>query len=285
MTPPPARGRARLPLWLSLYLVEFVAAWLIAAPWIEPLAGVARNHPDGDAALFAPGLELLVDVAMRSGELLSALRRVSLFTLATWFVLGIFLDGVALAGLSPEADESEFDPARAVGRATAAFTSLSLVTALGFVVTALVATIGAFAVVAGAGHWEHDPPKAFVAVLFLAAPFVLGALVVHATIDLCRASIVRHGHPATAALRTVLGAPREPLRLFALALPRWVAGLGGGARRAPGGPPPDLVIAVFLAHQAIAFGRVGLRLSVLSRALTRSDAALAVSRAAAHAQQ
>ena len=275
--PPPREtslvaARRRPTAIVALWVLELGVAWVLAAPWIESVSAVFGNHPDGDRALWwEPGHQFLTDAYIRYSSAISGLFRGTLVGLTAWLVLSPLALGALMAVLSDD-DRPTFR--RAIARAGETFGRLVLVQVAALVglgaVLGLVGVLPAMILSARTDHWSS--PRA--ALVVTVAPLVIAGLValfVLAVADLSRALVVRHGVPGTKAVVRAVKSPRAALSLLGLSVPRWVASAGVVGFAAAFSSASSAVFLVFVVHQLAALGRVGLRASVLARALRVSD--------------
>lgn len=263
-----ASARRRPDALVVVFLVEVLVAWVLAAPWSETLARTVGNHPDGDrVAFWHPGGLLLVDLAERLGAVLSALVASTSIGLAVWALASVFVLGAWTAAID--------DPGKplraAIARGAEVFWRLLLLSVLvafvAAVVAVLIGIIPAYGVSAQLAAWD---PRA--ALVLISLPLLVGAVlvaVVFAVGDLARARVVRHDVSLLAAL-AVLRDRRAVWSQLVASAPRWLASIGLLGWGAAISSHSLSVTTIFVAHQAIAFARVGLRGSVLARALRGS---------------
>jgi hypothetical protein len=267
-------ARRRPGMVFAVYALEAIAAWVLAAPWAEGVARIFGGHPDGDRALFWQAGHIdLVDVISRHRQMIGALVGASAIGLCVWFVVAMFPLGALLGALY---DRGTFGIRRAALRGGELFSRLALVqlaTLVMMVVGVLMISVLPNAMLsARLSSWE--PRKAamvqvgfvFVALSVIAVGCAIG--------DLARALIARHEMRAGGALGAALRSPRVVLSLVGLSLPRWFASLGALGVGAAFSTRSSSILAILLVHQAIALARVGLRASVLARALRLSDVVL-----------
>lgn len=258
-------ARRRPTLVVAVFLVEAVVAWVLAAPWAEVVAATVGQHPDGDRAVFfRGGMPLLLDLYRRIGPVASALVSATAVGLAVYALFGVFLRGVMLAALAGDGD---LRPAIARGADT--FFRLLAIGAISIFIAAstvvLVGVIPSYAISARTELW--DPRRA----AFVTAMPVLFALIVLAFVfaatDLARARATTTDVRAIDAVADSLRDRRSIASLVALSVPRWVASLGLLGFVAAFSTRSSSIGAIFVAHQLVACLRVGLRASVLARAL------------------
>jgi hypothetical protein len=248
-----------------VYLVEAVAAWVLAAPWAETIASVIGAHPDGDRALFLrSGMPLLYDVQKRiGGAMLAGLVVSTLVGLAVYAVVSIFLRGALLAALGGARGRD------AVGRAAGAFFRLLGVGAVSvFAIVSIFALVGvvpAYSIAARTEHWTPRSALALELVPFVVALALIAVVV--AAADLARARVVAADRTAIDALSESVSDGRSVLSLVALSVPRRLASVGLLGVGAALSTKLSGVLAIFLVHQLIALARVGLQASVLARSL------------------
>lgn len=267
-------ARRRPVALLVVYAIEALLAWVLAAPWIEAFASIMGHHPQGDRALWwERGHLLLVDVVTRHGGMLRGITHGTFIALAAWYVVGLLPLGGLLGALS---DQEPFSLRRATARAGELFGRLAL---LQFVsaVTCLVVLVmvGVIPSMILKNQTANSLPRTTFIAMFV--PYVIALLALMflwAFFDLARALVARHDVTAMRACALSARAPHAVLALVALSAPRWAASLGligFGAAVASGSSSLTLIA---LAHQAMAFWRVWLRGSVLSRALRISDSVI-----------
>lgn len=260
----PFHARRRPTAVLAIYLTEAIVAWILASPWAQATSGIVGAHPLGDRALWwEPGMHLLGDAEARFGTIARALVGSTMIGLAAYAIVAVYLSGVLLAALAGEAGRLP----RALGRGAEVFWRLFALAAIEVVFSALVlGIIGIGPAYSLHGQFAADPPRA---ALVASLPVVLALAViafVHCAFDLARAKVVADDASVLEALGRAR-APRDVLDLLALALPRWLAAVGLVAMGAAFSTVSMAVAAIFFVHQLIAVVRVGLRASVLARAL------------------
>jgi hypothetical protein len=250
---------------VAVYIVEAVLAWVLAAPWAGVVAATVGTHPDGDRAVFLQGgMPLLLDLYKRVGPIVSALVSATAIGLGVYALFGVFLRGVMLAALAGDGDLR-----RAIGRGADTFFRLLAVGAISVFVAAstvvLVGVIPAFAISSRTELW--DPRRA---ALVTAMPVLLSLVVlafVFAATDLARARVTATDVRAIDAIADSVRDRRSVASLVALSVPRWVASVGLLGFAAAFSTRSSSIGAIFVAHQLVACLRVGLRASVLARAL------------------
>jgi hypothetical protein len=238
---------------------------VLAAPWAETIASVVGNHPDGDRAVFLRGgMPLLLDLHKRVGPVLSGLVGATAIGLAVYAIFGVFLRGMMLAALAGDGDLRG-----AIARGTDTFFRLLAIGAMSvFVATSVIALVGvvpAYAISARTELW--DPRRAALAT---ALPVVVAAMmlaVVFAATDLARARVTTQDQRAIDAVADTVRDRRSITSLVALSVPRWVASVGLLGWAAAFSTRSASIAAIFVVHQLVALSRVGLRASVLARAL------------------
>jgi hypothetical protein len=258
-------ARRRPTLVLAIYLVEAACAWVLAAPWAEVVARAVGAHPDGDRALFwADGMPLLFDLERRFGAVFLALGASTAIALSVWWVVGIALSGALLVGLSRDPGEGAIGAA--VGRATTLFPKLFAVSALSVVVALVVfLLVGVAPSVGIATAMSESDPR--IAALASFAPYLVAGAVgvlLFAVADLARARVVL-GDGTFAAIGAAMRA--RPHRFVFTVAPRIVCSIGLLGYGAAFSTASHRIAAIFAVHQLVALGRVGLRASVLARAL------------------
>lgn len=249
----------------ATFVAEAIWAWMLAAPWAETIASAVATHPDGDKALWAPGLTLLYDLQVHLGGALSGLFAASAIGLAVYALLGVFLRGALLAAIA--------DPSRplrdALARSAGCFFRLLAISAVSLiaavVVFALLGLVPYYALSARLDAWP--PARALTVELMAILVGVLSVAVVFAAADLARARVITTYEGALSAMSETLGAPRAIATQFALSMPRWIASLGLLGWGAMFSTKLHAVLSILVLHQLIAFARVALRASVLARAL------------------
>ncbi|MGZ3420339.1 MAG: hypothetical protein ACXVEF_10765 [Polyangiales bacterium] len=261
-------ARRRPTLIFGVFIVEAIAAWVLAAPWAETVSSVVGAHPDGDRAVFwRGGMPLLLDLQKRIGPIASGLVGATAIGLAVYAVFGVFLRGMMLASLSDESGDG--DVRRAIARGTDTFFRLLAIGAMSvFFAVAVVVLVGivpAYAISARTELW--DPRRAaFATALPVLVALVLLAFVFSAT-DLARARVTTQDQRAIDAVADTVRDRRSIRSLLALSVPRWVASFGLLGWAAAFSTHSSSVAAIFVVHQLVALLRVGLRASVLARAL------------------
>lgn len=260
-----AAVRRRPDALVAVFLLEAVAAWVLAAPWSEIAARVLGAHPDGDRPLFASGGYLVLDLVQRVHGVIPALLASTSIGLAVFAIASLVVLGGWLAAL----DDPSLRLRDALARGMGTFFRLlgaSVITWFSIgVVVALVGVIPAWGLAGRLEHW--DPRRA---VLVSSLPLVVALLVVVALLaiaDLARAHVVRHDATVLDGLSAALGDRSRVLAYVAVAAPRWLASIGLLGWGAAIASKTSSLFVIFLVHQLIAFGRVALRGSVLARAL------------------
>ncbi len=272
---PEIRAHRRPGVIVLSWLTRLVAAWVVASPLVAVASAVGVDRlPDGDAELFAPGGQLLVEAVRLGGPGLgAALKGASVIAvLAGWASL------LPLAALMVAlATTGRLRLGSWLGRSAELFPRFTLLGGLTLALQGLVVLVTSL-VVAGAdtpAHAMFDERNADLARGVVATSGVVGVMFFGVVQDLARAAVVRHDSPGwtswkTAATR-MLRRPGAPLlgwlppALWSLALV--VLGMlvtdaidvsqGGGGR----------VACVLLVHQLTVLGLVALRASWLARAL------------------
>ncbi len=259
-----AAARRRPGAILGVFAVEAIAAWMLAAPWAETFARTLGGHPDGDRAIFwDPGLRTLVDLEARLGSVLSALFAATSIGLAVYAVLSVLTLGALIAALA----DPEVSLRRAIGRGAETYFRLLAIGAVSVfaevVAFVLVGVIPAYALSARIG----DPRRGAVVAIVMLLVGLSSVIVLRAASDLARARIVADDVSAldafTATLRDRAGIVRQALA----SAPRLLASIGLLGYAAALTTAAHSVLAIFLVHQLVAVLRVGLRASVLARAL------------------
>jgi hypothetical protein len=279
--PPPSDGklvaaRRRPTAIVALWVLELGVAWVLASPWVETVSSVFGHHPDGDRALFwEPGHQFLTDVYIRYSSVISALFRSTIVGLTAWFLVSGVALGALMAALSDDARPSL---RHAFSRAGETFGRLLLVQIASLAATCVV--LGLFGVLPAmllssrTERWS-SPHAAFVVTLAPVIVAGLASLALCAVADLARALVVRHGVAGTRAIVLAAKSPRAALSLLGLSVPRWVASAGAIGFAAAFASASSSILLVAIAHQLAALARVGLRASVLARALRVSDVVMA----------
>ena len=265
-------ARLRVGMVASVFLIEAIVAWVLAAPWTELFSRLWGTHPDGDRALWwQRGHIDLVDFLGQHRAELRALTDATTVGLLAWMLVALLPLGALLAALS---EEGRFDLRRAGQRAGASFGRLALIqfaaVALS-IVAILVFFVLPYALTKGALSAWPNPRHALLARVGFFALLILALAYVVAACDLARALVVRQDRRALSALLAAARSPRAVVALAGASSPRWIASLGALGCGAAFSSIASSVTAIFLAHQVLAFTRVLLRASVLARALRISD--------------
>ncbi len=261
-----AAARRRPDAWAVVFVVEAVAAWLLAAPWSETIVRVFGAHPDGDRALFLqPGGRLLLDLAQRLRGVLAALVASTAIGLAVFALGSVLALGAWLAAL----DDPTLPLPDALARGCRTFFRLLgigvLFVFVSAVVTFLLGVIPAWGLSSRLEGW--DPRRAL---LVSSLPLLLVAALLSLLVgiaDLARAHLVRHDASIVDAIAAAVRDRARLLAFVAIAAPRWLASAGLLGWAAALTNQSGSIAVAFVAHQLIAFARVGLRGSVLARAL------------------
>lgn len=251
---------------VAVFVIEAVVAWVLASPWAEVVARVMGAHPDGDRALWLqPGLPTILDLQRRVGAALAGLAASTFVGLAAWSVFGVFVLGALLAALA----EPELSLPRAIGRGAEVFWRLVGLAAVATIVAVLVLVLVGLVparLVSGGLEAASARTAAFASLVPIAVALVALAFL-RSSVDLARARIVRHDEGVVSAIASTLRDRREIASLVARSAPRWLASIGLLGLGAAVAASVSSLLAVFVAHQSIALVRVGLRASVLARAL------------------
>ncbi|MBX3181406.1 MAG: hypothetical protein KIT72_13985 [Polyangiaceae bacterium] len=184
-----------------VYLGRLIGGWVIAAPLVAAIASSSVGQlPQGDAALFEPGGERLLQVLHQGGLALTAAARESAALTLLFSALGVYLHGVWLFCLG---HAGRLGLPRALAAAATALPRLLGSSAVGLVGAALVIALGAGCDRALAGYLalrfdeqRADLIRLAVIVVWLAPLFLLGLLTA-----LTRAAIVQRGLGLFAALK------------------------------------------------------------------------------------
>jgi len=249
---------------VGVFAVEAIAAWMLAAPWAETFARTLGTHPDGDRAIWwEPGLPAIVDLEARLGSVLSALFAATSIGLAVYAVVSVLTLGALIAALA--------DPAlslrRAIGRGAETYFRMFALAAMSVFAQAVVfVLLGVIPAYALSGRFS-DPRRGAVVALLMVCVGLLAVALVRATVDLMRAHVVARDDSAIDALTTTIRDRSAILRQMMLSIPRWIASIGLLGYAAALTTATRSVLVIFLVHQLVAVLRVGLRASVLARAL------------------
>ncbi len=250
---------------VAVFVVEAIVAWVLASPWSELIARVVGAHPDGDRALWRPGIPMLLDLPQRIGPALSGLAASTFVGLAAWSVFGVFVLGALLAALAAPS----VPLARAIGRGAEVFFRLVGIGAVHVIVALLVFLLLGYVpahIVDGRLEGRNARTAALAATVPLLVSLVALAFV-KAAADLARGRVVRQVDGVVSAFASTLRDRRAIAAQVAVSLPRWLASLGLLGFGAAIASAASSIGVVFAVHQTIALLRVGLRASVLSRAL------------------
>jgi hypothetical protein len=255
-------ARTRPSAILAVYAFEAVFAWMLAAPWAETLARTVGAHPDGDRVLFwEPGMSMLLDVERKLSSVLSALFAATSIGLAVYALISVLVSGALIAALHGDSLR------RSIGRGAETFWRLfaiGLITTLAsIIVFVLIGVLPSY----GLSSRASNPQLGFA---LATGPIMLGLLAVvgiSALGDLARAQVVADDAPAIEALTSNARQPRTVSAQALVSLPRYIASIGLIGFGAALTTAAKSVFLIFLVHQMIAVLRVGLRASVLARAL------------------
>jgi len=258
---------------LGVFAVEAIAAWMLAAPWAETFARTLGGHPDGDRAFFEPGLRLIVDLEAKLGAVLAALFAATSIGLAVYAVVSVLTLGALIAALN----EPSLSLRRAIGRGAETYFRLFAIGAASFLARVIAFVLLAVIPAYSLSSRFSDPRRGAMVALIVVGAGLFVVAVLGAVTDLARARVVARDESALDAMG---GAVRDRQAVVAqtlLSIPRFVASLGLLGYAAALTTAAQSVLVIFLVHQLVAVLRVGLRASVLSRALRfvppRSDGA------------
>jgi hypothetical protein len=292
LAPADMKARKRPLAVLFVYGAELVWGLVVATPvhtWARQVWGA---HPEGDGVLFrAGGRELLVWLGQGDAGLevtaQTTMALLFLGALAMQLPLGALIASLAFSREAGDARRS-LRPLAALRVGVSAFMPLAGALALGavvFILLAVVGTIAASAIDHGLAERLGDA-RSFQLRLVTLGLFMALAAVFGVVLDLARAAMGREAGLATSqgaappgwtvllrGLRTALRASRRMLVRATLAW-AWRAALGVvlvaagyAAAQALGGRGGLALFALFVIHQLVVLGRVGLRASWLARAL------------------
>ena len=207
-----------------------LSGWVVALPVVSVLGAAIAGYPEGDAALFEPGGELLVEVWRLRRDELRAAFGVSLRLAALCALLGLWPLGMLLESFRRPRARGR----RVAGRALAHWPALAAIGGTALLAQALVIAGGAaFSPVArelGADLAALGADLLGVLPLALGGAAALGLAV---AADLGRIAVVRSGSRGIAAPRRALGAAaRSPfgfLGAWALAKLGTIVAMAGAA--------------------------------------------------------
>jgi len=214
----------------ALLAFRILSGWVVALPVVSVLGAAIAGYPEGDAALFEPGGELLVEVGRLHGDELRAALGVSLRLAALCALLGLWPLGMLLESFRRPRARGRLVAGRALTRwpafaaiGGAALLAQALVIAGGAACFPVARELGA-----GLGELGAD--------LVGTLPLAFGgaaALGLAPAADLARIAVVWTGARGTAAPRQALGAAaRSPLGYlgaYALAKLGTIAAMAGAA--------------------------------------------------------
>ncbi len=280
--PAPAR-RARRHPWaiLALYAWQSALALLAAVPAASLARAAYGNDPRGDAALWAPGGRALLDFLWHEQHALAVAGSLAEVVLFAALVAGLVPTAAALVSLCfANRDGRRAGFVRSFAEGLKSFPALLLLLVAAGVLLAILALCG-FAADEVVESWCHGAWGDATAQTVGAAavlPVLVAASVVLVVQDMARAAVVRFTAGAWRGLAVGIGAfLRAPLALWWAWAWRGLASLlpvaavafvvDGGTRGWPG-----LLLWLALAHQAVVFVRVVLRVSWWARALRSVDA-------------
>lgn len=274
-----ARSRWFVGIWLGYRLLS---GWLVALPVASLLGAVLAGYPEGDAVLFEPGGELLVETVRSHGAALRAALGTSLRLAALCSLLGLWPLGMLLESWRSPRLRFSLIAARALAR-WPALAAISGVALLGqALVIAAGATLMPVARALGASLGELG------ADLVGLVPLAVGGLAAGClaiALDLGRIGLVRgaRGLPSVRrALEAAASAPRGFVLAYAMAKAVTLTAMAAAAATAAaaGVHQPDgwRVAVVATAHLAVVTVDVLGRAAWLAWATLRLEACLTPSR-------
>jgi len=277
-----------------VWLWELVCAFFIAIPihaWANQAWGA---HPDGDAMFFKPGAHALMSWLGDEGPGLSIVVRTAFVTFVFMGVLGQIVTGALIASLATGRKVGTSGVlllraprlVRALAIGMSSFSPLMMIAVLAGALEAFVFGIGYFA----SASLDHalEPSmgdaRSFTARLIVLAVFVVLTLMVGVVSDLARVTVARNVALGAASRQSSFMQLRagivQAIRTARASLFRatgawaWRAALslslvyaGAVLGDVTGSRGGGALWLLFLAHQAIVFGRAALRASWLANAL------------------
>ncbi len=275
------RARQRPFAIALMYAFEVALALAVTWPIARFVSASYGSHPQGDAPLWQPGGLSLLDLLVRSENVLPALSAHVAMVIAIGIVLGLFPLAALIVSIAYTTPQRRSPPFRRVlSCAAATMPSLTLLLLVMAVVQGLVALGGVLATGAVASSCTSSMGEARAQQLggIVAAVFVLVVAMAGVVHDLARTAAVRFEIGPFAALRIALRTwQRGPFRVtwswcwrvivawLPIMMGAFVAHRLGGR----GGGPLFAVLAV---HQLVILSRVALRASWLAKALRMVDA-------------
>jgi hypothetical protein len=264
---------------LAFWAWRWFAAWLLATPIIDAIAGSGLGqHPRGDALLFEPGgVYLFETVRLALNALLTAAS-----TSAVLLMLSAFAGLLPLAGLIVAlAHDGRLRFAAWGSKVLEHFPAFVVLTAATWLMQAAVLgfSVLVFAGVRAALAERFDERLADLSALAAGGAVLLGVFATNLVFDLAKAAVVRHSVRASKALvlgfRTARSWPRRTVVAWlwpallsllcvivaAIAVDRLAVDRGG----------PGRVTSAWVVHQLTAFALVVLRATWLASALRLVD--------------
>jgi hypothetical protein len=269
---------------IVVYVWQLLWAILVAAPASGWAKSVIGGHPDGDAALFAPGGRFLMAWLGGGDATLPVVFRTTTLLLLAGAVLSQIPLGILIASLATGDGEAGRAPkiGSALRSAAGSFLPLGGILALAGSIEGLVIAGGVFAA-GGLDRLLSDrigDARSFIVMIVVMVLFGAVACVIGVVADLARAAIVRDVALADAPssvwsvlARGIRQSVRARIgRAILEWLPRAAIGiallaLGALASEALGGKGGLALVALTIVHQSIVALRVVLRTSWLARAL------------------
>lgn len=287
LEPARIRARRRPTFVLLVWGWELACGLLIATPLHAWAARAWGAHPDGDAAFFRPGGHALLSWLGDDGPALAVVTKTSLVAWMISVVVGQLVTGGLVAALATGVgQEGRAPPLPFALRAGAvAFVPLLSIGVITGAIQAFVVGVGIFVSAALDRGLEANlgDARSFTVRLVALTFFALAALILGVVADLARVSLARavaiDGRVVPAsrrirdALATAFSVARRGIGRAVLAWGSraavglgllYVGSLAGDAAGERGGGALWLL---FLGHQLVIVGRVGLRASWLASAL------------------
>jgi hypothetical protein len=265
---------------LGVWAWQTVVAWFAGWPAACLVRAAYGNDPRGDAPLWLPGSDALLDFLWRDWHGVSAAARAAAVVLVTGAVAGLVPMAALMVAIAGAGEGPKVGFARGVGDALRAVPAMLLLLVTVTAAQALVVGAGALAgaVAETLTHAALGEAHAQELSAALCLPFLALAAAIGVTHDLARAAVVSRAAGGMRAL--VVGAKEfaaAPVSLGWSWAWRAIAALApvivaGAAASRLGGRGGAALLLLALLHQAAVLARVALRASWLATALRRVPA-------------
>ena len=276
------RARRRPGAILAVWAYEGALALLIAWPIAAVVRAAYGGHPRGDAPLWTPGGEELLDLLMHARAAVPAVIAITSFVALLSVFLGLVPAGSLLASIGFATRERRGPSMRqAIARAVRAFSAMALVLIVTLLTEGLILLVGGACMGATTSALTERLGEARADQIgwLLFFLFVLPAVSGGVLRDLSFAAVIRFRLGASGALRVGVKTLR---RSVASILWSWawraLAGLipvaiGSLVAEKIGGRGGAALFGLAAIHQAVVVVRVALRASWLAKAMRTVDAA------------